>query len=162
MGEPLNVLFLCPDNSCRSIMAEALLNKVGQGRFQAFSAAPNPAARINTYVEETLKQVGYDMADQHPKKWDEFVVPNAPRLDAVITLSDTLKDQKLPIWYSNPVVVHWAFPGPESVTGEDVERVSAFRRCYGDMEQQMLKLAGLAVNGMRGPALGQMLKSIAP
>lgn len=162
MSEPLNVLFLCPDNACRSIMAEVLLNKVGQGRFKAYSAAPDPAGRVNVYAEETLKQVGYDVSGKQPQTWDKFVVPTAPRLDAVITLSESLRDARLPIWFSNPVRVHWGFAAPEKVEGEDFERVGAFRRCYGNMEQQMLKLAGLKVNGVRGLDLEQMLMAIAP
>jgi len=161
-GEPVNILFLCPNNACRSIIAEALLNKVGQGRFRAFSAGPKPQTQINSYVVETLKQVGYDTADQYPKSWDGFVVPTAPRLDAVITLSDQLKDQQMPIWYSNPVLVHWHFDDPEQVGGSDIERIGAFRRCYGLMEQQMLKLASLPLDGVRGEPLLQQLQAVAP
>jgi len=161
-GEPLNVLFLCPTNTCRSVIAEVLLNTVGQGRFRAFSAGRKPNGKINPYVCETLKQVGYDISAQTPKSWDNFVTPNAPRLDAVITLAGSLNSVALPIWYSNPVRVHWNFANPEQVEGEDDERTSAYRRCYGDLEQQMLKLAGLPTSGVRGRALANLLQSISP
>lgn len=141
-------------------MAEALLNKVGQGRFQAFSAGPTPKGQISPYVAETLKQVGYDTTEQLSKHWDQFVTPNAPHLDVVITLCDTLKDARLPVWYSNPVRVHWGFANPEEVMGEDNVRIGAFRRCYGDLEQLALKLAGLKIDGVRGNALLQALESV--
>ncbi|MCW8915003.1 MAG: arsenate reductase ArsC [Magnetovibrio sp.] len=160
-GEPLNILFLSPRNACRSIMAEALLNKVGQGRFRAFSAGNKPASQLNPFVTETLKQVGYDTSEQHPKKWDLFVTPNAPRLDAVITLDESLERITLPIWYSNPVRVHWQFADPLAVEGDENERIGTFRRSFGDMEQQMLKLAGKSTDGVRGDALESMLLSIA-
>jgi len=161
-GEPLNILFLCPNNACRSIIAEALLNRVGQGRFRAFSAGQKPNGQISPYARETLKHVGYELGEQTPKSWDAFVSHSAPRLDAVITLAASLKDVKLPIWFSDPVRVDWDFSNPELVEGEDHDRISAFRRCYGDMEQQMLKMAGLSTDGVRGQALGNLLRSIAP
>lgn len=143
-------------------MAEALLNKVGQGRFVAFSAGPKPKGQISPYTAETLKQVGYDPSVQTSKHWDVFVNPTAPRLDAVITLSDSLENTRMPVWYSNPVQVHWGFANPDAVMGEDLERTGAFRRSYGDLEQQALKLAGLRVNGMRGQMLRRALESIKP
>jgi len=161
-GEPLNVLFLCPNNACRSIIAEVLLNRVGRGHFCAFSAGEKPNAQINPYVRETLKQVGFDVSGQTPKSWQTFVSHNAPRLDAVITLAASLKSVKLPIWYSNPVRVDWDVANPELVEGEDSDRISAFRRCYGDLEQQMLKMAGLALDGMRGQTLQRKLETISP
>ncbi|HEY9079590.1 arsenate reductase ArsC [Magnetovibrio sp.] len=161
-GEPLNVLFLCPNNACRSIIAEALLNRVGRGHFRAFSAGQKPSGQINPYVRETLKHVGYDLSGQIPKSWDVFVSHSAPRLDAVITLAESMKAAKLPIWYSNPVLVHWDFANPELVEGEDSVRIGAFRRCYGDMEQQMLKVAGIYADGLRGEALAVKLRAIAP
>ena len=161
-GEPLNVLFLCPNNACRSIIAEALLNRVGQGRYRAFSAGQKPGGQINSYVRETLKQVGYDTSGQAPKNWDTFVSHSAPRLDAVITLAVSLKSVTLPLWFSDPVRVDWDFANPELVEGEDLDRISAFRRCYGDLEQQMLKMAGLSSDGVRGQALTRLLQSISP
>ncbi|MBL4614220.1 MAG: arsenate reductase ArsC [Magnetovibrio sp.] len=161
-GEPVNVLFICPNNACRSIMAETLLNKLGQGRFVAFSAGPKPKGQISPYVAETLQQVGYDTTDLRSKHWDMFVTPSSPRLDVVVTLCDSLKDIRMPIWYSNPVRVHWGFSNPEEVEGEDQERVAAFRRCYGDLEQLALKMAALASDGIRGRALAQLLEAIKP
>jgi len=161
-GEPLHVLFLCPDNACRSIMAEALLNTVGQGRFCAFSAGNRPSGAVNPYVIETLKQVGYDTSGLFSKNWNTFTVPSAARLDAVVTLAASLQSALLPVWYSNPVHVHWGMDNPEQVEGGDRERIGAYRRCYGDMEQQMLKFAGLKIDGVRGPALLRLLQSIAP
>jgi len=160
--EPLNILFLSPHNACRSIMAEALLMKLGRGKFRAFSAGAKPGDRVNPYVAETLKQVGYDTSEQFPKSWNEFVTPSAPRIDAVITLDAVLKNARLPIWYSNPVVVNWDFQSPDDVDGDDRERIGAYRRCYGDMEQQILKLSGQPVDGLKGTRLERVLASIAP
>ncbi|MEG3618862.1 arsenate reductase ArsC [Magnetovibrio sp. PR-2] len=159
---PLHVLFLSARNACRSIMAEALLNKVGQGRFRAMSAGKKAASQIHPFAAETLKQVGYDTSEQYPKAWGVFVTPTAPRIDAVVTMDDSLEDIELPIWYSNPVRVHWGFADPEQVQGDEMERIGAYRRCFGNMEQQMLKLAGQATDGVRGQALSQILESITP
>ena len=136
--------------------------RVGQGRFRAFSAGQKAASQIHPFAAETLKQVGYDTSEQYPKSWDLFVTPTAPRIDAVVTLDESLARIDLPIWYSNPVRVHWGFDDPEQVEGDEMERIGAYRRCFGNMEQQMLKLAGQATNGVRGPALSQILESIAP
>ena len=143
-------------------MAEALLAKVGQGRFRPMSAGQKAASQIHPFAVETLKQVGYDTSEQYPKAWDKFVTPTAPRIDAVVTLDESLARIDLPIWYSNPVRVHWGFDDPELVQGDEMERIGAYRRCFGNMEQQMLKLAGQATDGVRGPALNQILESIAP
>lgn len=162
MAEALNVLFVCPNNATRSIFAEALLNRVGQGRFRVFSAGPEPRSAINPYVAETLRQVGCDTSEQYPKSWDKFVTPNAPRLDVVITLADSLHKRQMPIWYSNPVLVHWHITDPEPVEGDEVARISAYRRCYGTIEQQMLKLAGLNTETLHGESLGRALNTIKP
>lgn len=89
-------------------------------------------------------------------------MPDAPRLDAVITLSDALTSTPRPIWYSNPVYVHWPFKDPELFDGDDDQRIGAFRRCYGEIEQQMLKLAGLPTSKARGEALVPLLDRIRP
>lgn len=142
-------------------MAEALLNKLGRGQFHAFSAGSEPKDQVNANAIETLSQAGYDTQELRSKSWNEFVTVHAPRLDAVITLCDSANKARCPIWYSTPVQVHWSFADPDQVVG-DGARVAAFRRLFGDMEQQILKLTALDLKGLGGNALKAKLASIAP
>ncbi|MBF0247280.1 MAG: arsenate reductase ArsC [Alphaproteobacteria bacterium] len=157
-----NVLFVCTANTSLSIMSQALLNKLGRGQFQAYSAGVKAMGTVNPYALETLKQAGYDISGLKAKSWNEFAAPMAPRLDAVVTMTDEAQKARAPIWYSNPVIVHWSFIDPETVSGEDSERIAAFRRCFGQLEQQMLKLCAAKVDGLKDTALRNRLQSIAP
>jgi len=161
-GEPVNVLFVCTTNASLSIMAQAMLNKIGRGRFQAFSAGVHPGGGVNEHALETLKQTGYDIVDLHTKSWNDFAAPLAPRLDVVVSLDDAARDERHPIWFSNPVHVHWGFADPAEVLGGDAETIAAFRRCFGDLEQQMLKLSARDVDGLSGAALKTQFESISP
>ncbi len=161
-AEPLNVLFACENNAGRSVMAEALLARVGRGAFQGFSAGRNPGTQISAYAAETLQQAGYDTKDLRAKNWNEFVNPNAPRLDVVVTLDDKLKNGPFPIWFSDPVHVHWGFSDPDATSGGEGERRNAYRRLFGRLEQQMLKFAGLPLTGLNAQQLKLRLMSIAP
>lgn len=156
------MLFVSEGNAARSIMAEALLTRLGARTFQVFSAGHKPADHLNAHTLETLKQAGYDTSELRPKSWNTFVTPSAPTLHAVVTLDDALKKGPLPIWYCSPVHVHWPFVDPQSAMGDDVERKGAHRRLYGDMEQQILKLLSLDLTGLSGYALKAKLTAIAP
>ncbi|HEY9164106.1 MAG TPA: arsenate reductase ArsC [Magnetovibrio sp.] len=156
------MLFVSEGNAARSIMAEALLKRLGSRTFQVFSAGRKPADHLNAHTLETLKQAGYDTSELRPKSWDMFVTPSAPTLHVVVTLDDAMKKGPFPIWYCNPMHVHWPFADPQAVAGGDAERKGAHRRLYGDMEQQILKLLGLDLTGLNDYALKAKLSFIAP
>ena len=156
------MLFVGEANSARSIIAEALLARLGGGAFQVFSAGRNPVGHISAHALEALEQAGSDTSGLRPKSWNEFVTPTAPTLDVVVTVESALKNGPFPIWYSNPVYVHWPFANPQTLSHGDRERQGAHRRLYGDMEQQILKLTALDLKGLSGHALKAKLDTIAP
>lgn len=143
-------------------MAEALLTRLGRGAFHVFSAGNRPANQVSAHTLETLRQAGYDVSNLEAKSWNVFVKPTAPNLDVVVTLDPSLKNGPFPIWYSNPVHVHWPFVDPHTLGGDDTQRKGAHRRLYGDLEQQILKLLGLNLAGLDGYALRDKLSAIAP
>ncbi|MFC1674229.1 arsenate reductase ArsC [Pseudomonadota bacterium] len=160
-GDPLHVLFVCTGGSSRSVMAEALLNKLGRGRCVAFSATAGREATMSAHAIEALRQTGYDISDLHPKSWNAFDKVQAPRLDAVITMSEKAKAASQPIWFSNPVRLHWGFADPNAVADDDA-CIAAHRRLFGDLEQQVLKMCALDFAGPHDPSLKAKLVSIAP
>ena len=149
-------------NVARSIMAEALLARLGGSAFQGFSAGRNPASHINAHAQEVLNQAGCHTPGLRPKSWNEFVTFAAPTLDIVVTVESALKNGPFPIWYSNPVYVHWPFANPQTLAHGDNERQGAHRLLYIAMEQQIRKLAALDLKGLSGNALKAKLDAIVP
>jgi arsenate reductase (thioredoxin) len=125
-NQPLNVLFLCTGNSARSIMAEVVLNRLGRGKFKAYSAGSQPAGAINPIALQVLHQAHYDTSGLHSKSWDEFAKPGAPKLDFVFTVCDNAAQEVCPIWPGQPMTAHWGLPDPVKAQGSDAERHLAF------------------------------------
>jgi protein-tyrosine-phosphatase len=121
-----NVLFICTGNSARSIMAEAVLNRAGQGRFQAFSAGSEPKGHIHPYALDLLQRLHYDVGGLRSKSWLEFSGPTAPKLDFAFTLCDTAAAETCPVWPGQPMTAHWGLPDPAAATGTEAQIRLAF------------------------------------
>ena len=124
--EPLNVLFLCTGNSARSIMAEVVLNRLGRGRFKAYSAGSQPKGQVHPLALNVLRLAHYDVSGLRSKPWDEFATPDAPKLDFVFTVCDNAAKEVCPIWPGQPMTAHWGLPDPVLVEGSEAERQLAF------------------------------------
>ncbi len=135
----MNLLFLCTGNSARSILAEALLNELGQGRFRAYSAGSRPAGKVNPGAIAKLEAEGHPVAGLASKSWDEFATDGAPAFDIVITVCDSAAGETCPIWYGSPVTVHWGIPDPAGIDDPAQSR-SAFDTAY---EQLRIRIAAM-------------------
>lgn len=125
---PLNVLFLCSHNSARSILAEALLNHMGRGRFKAYSAGSSPRddQAPNPFALQVLANAGINTAGLSSKSWEVFGRPDAPRMDLVITVCDNAAGEACPIWPGHPATAHWGYADPSAISGSDAQKVEAF------------------------------------
>jgi protein-tyrosine-phosphatase/DNA-binding transcriptional ArsR family regulator len=137
MTPAFNVLFLCTHNSARSLMAQALLEQIGKGKFNAYSAGSEPARAPMTEVIEKLKALGHDVSQLRCKSWNEFAGPDAPRMDFVITLCDTLQGQDCPDLGDRPVTGAWPLPDPAKFTGSQVERATMINELYGMIRRRL-------------------------
>jgi protein-tyrosine-phosphatase len=128
--KPLNVLFLCTHNSARSILAEALLNTTGKGRFKAFSAGSSPRdnQQPNPLGLQVLKGAGISVEGLHSKSWDVFAEDGAPAMDLIITVCDNAAGEICPIWPGHPATAHWSYPDPSEGDGTDAQKLDAFRK----------------------------------
>jgi arsenate reductase len=135
--EPLNVLFLCTGNSARSIMAECILNRLGAGKFRAYSAGSHPAGKVNPFTLNLLRKTHYDVSALRSKSWDEFAAPGAPNLDFVFTVCDDAANEVCPIWPGQPMTAHWGLPDPAKAKGNDAERAFAFDDCMRMLNQRI-------------------------
>jgi arsenate reductase (thioredoxin) len=135
----LNVLFLCTHNSARSILAEALLNSVGAGRFRAFSSGSSPRAnqQPNPLGLQVLQNAGISTEGLRSKSWDEFAAADAPRMDLIITVCDNAAGEVCPIWPGRPATAHWSYPDPSAGDGSDAEKTEAFRKTLFAMKRRL-------------------------
>jgi arsenate reductase len=135
--EPYNVLFLCTRNAARSLIAEALLNKLGEGKFRAFSAGSNPTGTVNPHAIALLEQMHHPVAGLRSKSWDEFGGPDAPKMDFVFTLCDEAAGETCPVWPGHPVTAHWGFADPSRLENDgehnEAEVAAEFGETYKDM-----------------------------
>ncbi|RYF37365.1 MAG: arsenate reductase ArsC, partial [Comamonadaceae bacterium] len=128
--KPINVLFLCTHNSARSILAEAILNHIGKGRFRAFSAGSSPREnqQPNPLGLQVLQGAGIATEGLRSKSWDEFALSDAPHMDLVITVCDNAAGEQCPYWPGQPATAHWGYADPSAVEGSDAQRLEAFRQ----------------------------------
>ena len=137
-SKPLNVLFLCTHNSARSILAEALLNHLGRGRFKAYSAGSSPREnqKPNPFALEILSKAGLPTEGLYSKSWDEFAKPDAPKMDLVITVCDNAAGEVCPFWPGQPATAHWGYADPSEVDGDDKKR-EAFKQTLHMMRKRL-------------------------
>ena len=155
-----NVLFLCTGNSARSILAEAILNQIGKGRFRAYSAGSHPAGKVNPYVLEMLAAQDLPVADLRSKSWDEFAVPGAPALDFVFTVCDNAAGEVCPIWPGQPVSAHWGIEDPVAVEGDDAARRHAVHTALQLLNRRISVFINLPFAKLDKMALKQEVDSI--
>ncbi len=156
----LNVLFLCTGNSARSILAEAILNKLGEGRFRAFSAGSQPKGKPHPHAISLLQQLGHDTSNFRSKSWLEFAQPDAPRLDFVFTVCDSAAGESCPVWPGKPVTAHWGIADPASATGSEAEIAAAFNRAYRLLTQRISIFTALPFEKISAMSLQSKLRDI--
>jgi len=157
---PLNLLFLCTHNSARSVLAEVLLNNMGQGRFRAFSAGSHPSGRINPFALELLERNRLPTEGLRSKSWDEFARPGAPSLDFVFTVCDQAAGEMCPIWPGQPMTAHWGIEDPAAVQGTDEEKRRAFFRAYNQLQNRLSIFVSLPLEKLDRLALKSKLDEI--
>jgi protein-tyrosine-phosphatase len=156
----LHVLFLCTHNSARSVMAEALLNVLGAGRFVAHSAGSAPSGRVNPFAIEMAAGIGYDAARVRSKSWDEFALQGAAPMDLIITVCDNAAGEACPVWPGHPTTAHWGFPDPSAQQGGDEDKRQAFRRSFAAIRRNIEALIALPLASMSTPERKHALQSL--
>jgi arsenate reductase (thioredoxin) len=159
-GRTYNVLFLCTGNSARSIIAEALLNQMGAGRFHAYSAGSHPKGEVHPLALELLKRMGLPTKELRSKSWDEFAEPSAAMLDFIFTVCDNAAGEMCPIWPGKPITAHWGIADPAAAEGTEAERALAFRTALRELEARIRSFISLPIRALDHLALKEKLKEI--
>ncbi|MDI7863706.1 arsenate reductase ArsC [Rhizobiaceae bacterium n13] len=155
-----NVLFLCTGNSARSILAEAILNRLGQGKFKAFSAGSHPKGTVHPYSLQLLKTLNYDTSFARSKSWEEFAVSGAPQMDFVFTVCDDAANEACPVWPGQPMSAHWGVPDPAAAEGTDAEKHFAFDDAYRMLNNRISIFTSLPMTSLDKMALQKRLDEI--
>jgi arsenate reductase len=155
-----NVLFLCTGNSARSIIAEAILNKTGAGRFRAFSAGSQPRGAINPGTITLLQGLGYDTSKYRSKSWSEFAQSGAPALDFVITVCDNAAGETCPVWPGQPMTAHWGIPDPAEATGSGAQVALAFKDAYRMLDRRIGIFTSLPIRSLDTLTLQRRVREI--
>lgn len=158
--KPLNVLFLCTHNSARSIIAEAVLNRLGEGRFKAYSAGSQPSGKVHPYALDLLRQLSYDTSSLRSKSWEEFTAPDAPDLDFVFTVCDNAANEVCPVWPGQPISAHWGLPDPSAAEGNDSEQHFAFSDTHRMLYQRISIFTNLPLASLDKLSLQKRLDDI--
>jgi arsenate reductase len=158
--ETHNVLFICTGNSARSIMAEALMNRLGQGKFRGYSAGSQPKGEIHPYTAELLRKLNFDVGKFRSKSWEEFAQPGAPHMHFVFTVCDSAAAESCPVWPGQPMTAHWGIPDPAAETGNEAERRLAFAEAYRMLNLRISTFVNLPLRALDRLALQQRLDTI--
>ena len=157
---PLNVLFLCTGNSARSIMAETILNRLGLGKFKAYSAGSYPKGKVNPHALAVLRKSNFDVSKLRSKSWDEFAAPGAPKLDFVFTVCDDAAKEVCPIWSGQPMSAHWGLPDPAKAQGSEAEQALAFADTFRMLYQRISIFVSLPFDKLSKLSLQKHLEDI--
>jgi arsenate reductase len=159
-NNPLNVLFLCTHNSARSIIAECVINRLGNGKYRGYSAGSRPSGRVHPYALDLLRQLNYDTASLRSKSWEEFAAPQAPQLDFVFTVCDDAAAEPCPVWPGQPVTAHWGIPDPAAVTGSEAEVRLAFAEAFRMLNDRISAFVNLPIRSLDALSLQRRLDAI--
>jgi arsenate reductase len=158
---PYTVLFLCTGNSARSILAEAILNKLGAGKFRAYSAGSQPKGQVHPETLRLMRSLGYDISGFRSKSWDEFAAaPDAPEFDFVFTVCDNAAAEACPLWPGQPMTAHWGIPDPAAASGTPAEIALAFKDAYRMLHQRIGIFTALPLRALDRLTLQHKLKEI--
>ena len=157
---PYNILFLCTHNSARSILAECVMNRLGAGKFKAYSAGSQPSGRVHPYALDLLKRLNYDTSNLRSKSWEEFSKPGAPQLDFVFTVCDDAANEVCPVWPGQPMTAHWGLADPSRAEGNEAERRFAFADTHRMLNQRISIFTSLPLASLNRLALKRRLDDI--
>ena len=160
MDRPYNVLFLCTGNSARSIFAEAIINRVSQGRFVGYSAGSSPRGDVHPRAAALLQNLNYDVSAFRSKSWDEFAEAGALELDFVFTVCDQAANEPCPVWPGQPMNAHWGIPDPALATGGEPEIALAFTEAYRFLFNRISAFTSLPIGSLDSLALQKELDAI--
>lgn len=155
-----NVLFLCTGNSARSIIAEAIMNRVGNGKFRAFSAGSHPKGEVHPRALNLLKHLNHNTDFARSKDWSEFAEPGAPKMDFVFTVCDDAAAEACPVWPGQPMTAHWGLPDPAAIEGKDAEIALAFDETYRMLNNRISILVALPLDRLDRLSLQKRLDDI--
>ena len=155
-----NVLFLCTGNSARSIIAEAILNKIGGGKFRAYSAGSQPKGQVNPNSLALLRRLGFDVSGFRSKSWEEFARPGAPKFDFIFTVCDNAAGETCPLWPGKPVTAHWGVEDPAAVTGTDDQKRKAFVNAFNQLSARIQLLLALRLDELDHEVMTRKLDEI--
>jgi arsenate reductase len=155
-----NVLILCTGNSARSILGEALVNRLGRGRFKGFSAGSTPKGAVHPLALQLLEHLKLPTSGMRSKSWDEFAAPGAPPLDFIFTVCDNAAGEMCPAWPGRPLTAHWGIPDPAAVKGSDIEKRAAFRQAYDELERRIEAFMNLPIESLDRAQLQQRLSAL--
>jgi arsenate reductase (thioredoxin) len=157
---PYNVLFLCTGNSARSILAEALVNHWGRGRFVGYSAGSAPKGKVHPIAFQLLEHLNMPTAGMRSKSWNEFEQPEAPKLDFVFTVCDNAAAEACPVWPGQPMTAHWGVADPAAVEGSDTDKWLAFRQAFRELESRIKVFTSLPIESLDRVKLQERLRDI--
>ncbi|MGZ3182045.1 MAG: arsenate reductase ArsC [Telluria sp.] len=158
--KPYHILFLCTGNSARSIMAEALVTQLGEGRFLGFSAGSQPTGKPNPFAVEKVAALGYPHERLRSKSWNEFAGPDAPPMDFIITVCANAAGEACPMWPGHPATAHWDFDDPAAATGTDEDKRAEFTRVFEQIQRRVAKFIALPVETMSDADIRAALRRI--
>jgi len=155
-----NVLFVCTGNSARSILAEALLNHLGEDRLRAYSAGSHPTGTVNPHALATLRDLGIAAPEARSKSWDEFAAPGAPSLDLIVTVCDNAAGETCPVWPGRPMTAHWGVADPAAVDGDQTQARQAFRDAAVTLQRRIELMLALPWSTLDEASAREELRAI--